>query len=72
MAEVAGQIGDGVKTVGGSALGGTGDNPLRPTVEADTVCGRHPEVVGDHEAGKGLEQIGDDVATSRLDDPVQG
>ena len=28
--------------------------------------------MGDHEAGKGLEQIGDDVAAPRLDDPVQG
>ena len=40
------------------------DDGLGPHVEARPVVGRDPQVVGDHHAGQGLEQLGHDVAAA--------
>ena len=64
VAEVHEQLRDHIAGRHRITLGVGGHDALGPPVESRSIGGRHSQVVGDHEAGERLEQLGHDVAAT--------
>ncbi|GIS99811.1 MAG: hypothetical protein CM1200mP26_15240 [Acidimicrobiales bacterium] len=71
VGEVGQQVHDARRRVVCAALGGSGHDLLGPLVEVEAVLGGDAKVVGHHEAGERLEQLGHDVAATVLVDPFE-